>query len=179
MAPQPKSVLVGASCSCRIRPPRPPDPTAVGSALLPYSQGGLLSSRNSDCLERFFLLTCSSSLLLFLVLFLNLHAVVVVGEKAALITADKINQGNLIANAGRRDMPNYSSLSHPANKAINSSLREQTASSEALLRGIAGFQISGMLAPMLMAKGSSHDVIPSWRRAAKTKRQCKERFLGR
>lgn len=125
------------------------------------------------------MLTCLSSLLLFLVLFLNLHAVVVVGEKAALITADKINQGNLIANAGRRDMPNYSSLSHPANKAINSRLREQTASSEALLRGIAGFQISGTLAPMLMAKGSSHDVILSRRRAAKMKRQGKEKFLGR
>lgn len=96
----------------------------------------------------------SSSLLLFLVLFLNLHSVVVVREKAALITADKINQGNLIANAGRRDKPNYSSLSHPANKAINFSLREQTAYSEAPLRGIAGFQIYGMLAPVLMAKGS-------------------------
>jgi len=64
------------------------------------------------------------------VLFLNLHSGV--REKAALITADKINQGNLIANAGRRDKPNYSCLSHPANKAINFSLREQTAYSEAL-----------------------------------------------
>lgn len=44
-------------------------------------------------------------------------------------------------------MPNYSSLSHPANKAINFSLREQAAYSEALLRGIAGFQIYGVLVP--------------------------------
>lgn len=79
----------------------------------------------------------------------------VVREKAALITADKINQGNLIANAGRWDKPNYSSLSHSANKAINFSLREQTAYSEAPLRGIADFQIYGMLAPILMAEGSS------------------------
>ena len=76
-------------------------------------------------------------------------------EKAALITADKINQGNLIANAGRRDKPNYSCLSHPANKAINFSLREQTAYSEALWRGIAGFQIYGMRAPIPLAEGSS------------------------
>ena len=96
-----------------------------------------------------------SSLLLFLVLFLNLCCVAVVREKAALITADKINQGNLIANAGRRDKPDYSSLSHPANKAINFSLREQTAYSEALLGGIAGFQIYRMLAAGLLARGSS------------------------
>lgn len=90
-----------------------------------------------------------SSSLLLLALFLNPRSVVVVREKAALITADKINQGNLIANAGRRDKPNYSSLSHPA------SLGEQNAYSEMLLRGIAGFQVHGMFAPLLMAPGCS------------------------
>lgn len=52
-----------------------------------------------------FLLIRLSCLLLFLVLFLNLRRVVVVREEAALITAEKINQGNLVANAGRRDSP--------------------------------------------------------------------------
>lgn len=74
-------------------------------------------------------------------------------------------------------MPNYSSLSHPANKAINFSLREQAAYSEALLRGIAGFQIYGVLVPMLMAgRIQPGDVMLSWMRAAKTKRPCMERF---
>lgn len=68
-------------------------------------------------------------------------------------------------------MPNYSSLSHPANKAINFSLREQAAYSEALLRGIAGFQIYGVLVPMLMAgRIQPGDVMLSWMRAAKTRR---------
>lgn len=67
-------------------------------------------------------------------------------------------------------MPNYISLSHPANKAINFSLREQAAYSEALLRGIAGFQIYGVLVPMLMAgRIQPGDVMLSWMRAAKTK----------
>lgn len=96
-----------------------------------------------------------SSSLLLLALFLNPRSVVVVREKAALITADKINQGNLIANAGRRDKPNYSSLSHPANTAIHFSLGGQNAYSEMLLRGIAGFHVHGMFAPLLMAPGCS------------------------
>lgn len=56
----------------------------------------------------------------FLVLFLNLPGVVAVREKAALITADKINQGNLIANAGSGDEPSSSSssLSHGANEGL-------------------------------------------------------------
>lgn len=36
--------------------------------------------------------------------------------EAALITADEINQGNLIANAGSRDEPSSSSLSHAASE---------------------------------------------------------------
>lgn len=51
--------------------------------------------------------------------------------------------------------PNYSSLSHPANKAINSDLREQTAYSEALVRGIAGFWVCGMVAAIPTAEAPS------------------------